>query len=529
MAEHIQIGDVGPRIQYAADGEQTEFTYPFPIFVATDLEVYLGGVLQEAGYTVLGAGLSTGGLCVFDAAPADGAVVTLRRRLAIARTADFQESGDFRAKVINDELDRLVAMVQQVADDAKRTLKLAPTDGDAEFMLPVKEDRKGKVLTFDAETGEPAAQSTDSFTGPQGPKGDPGDMSGENNLSELANSAAARANLGLGTASVANVAAGGAGNLLREDGDGSQLINLPATNAADVRLLALKIAALEGDRINMVDGIVDPFADESDVDEGSNANASYDSGNAFYSNEPSTSYLTGTAIQGYGSSPWAYLTDNNETTGSGGIPTVVAANMFFGTIDLGSEQVVHKLEVNGFYNSHGSTLTAYFEYSLDNLGWIEFGSFTFASTPVTRSVENLSGVTLRYWRLRYFSGGNDLTMGISGLNAYQYNPPPDMTLVSKSFAADSAPVAARLGLQIEPIDAVAIDTDIVGEVSRDGGATWTPAALAPVETLADGTEYHEDAEIDLSGQPGGTSMKWRVRTFNNKHIRVHGVVFQWRA
>lgn len=528
MAEHIQIGDVGPRIQYAADGEQTEFTYPFPIFVVTDLEVYLGDVLQEAGYTVSGAGLSTGGVCVFDTAPADGTVVTLRRRLAIARTADFQESGDFRAKVINDELDRLVAMVQQVADDAKRTLKLAPTDGDAEFMLPTKEDRKGKVLTFDAETGEPAAQSTDSFAGPQGLKGDPGDMSGENNLSELTNPDSARANLGLGTASVANVATGGAGNLLREDGDGSQLINLPATNAGDVRLLALKIAALEGDRINMVDGIVDPFADESDVDTSSNVNASYDSGNAFYSNEPSTSYLTGTAIQGYGSSPWAYLTDNNQATSSGGIPTVVAANMFFGTIDLGSEQVVHKLEVNGFYNSHGSTLTAYFEYSLDNLGWIEFGSFTFASTPVTRSVENLGGVALRYWRLRYFSGGNDLTMGISGLNAYRYNPPPDMTLVSKSFTADTAPATARLGLQIKPIDVAAINTDIIGEVSRDGGTTWSDTALILVETLADGTEYHEDAEVDLSGQPSGTSMKWRVRTLNNKHVRVHGVVFQWR-
>lgn len=529
MAEHIQIGDIGPRIQYAADGAQTAFTFPFPIFIAADLEAYIGDTLQGGGYAVSGAGQSTGGVCTFDIPPADGTVVTLRRRLAIARTVDFQESGDFRAKAINDELDRLVAMVQQIADDAKRTLKLAPTDSDAEFTLPTKEDRKGKVLTFDPETGEPSAQPTDGFTGPQGPKGDPGDMDGENNLSELANIAEARANLGLGTAAIANVAEGGSGGLLREDGDGSQLINLHVPNAADVRLLALKVAALEGDRLNMVDGIADPFADESDVDTGTSINASYSSSDDFYSNEPSISYLSGTAIQGYGSSPWSYLTDNNEATSSGGIPTVVAANMFFGTIDLGSEKIVHKLEVTGFYNSHGSTLTAHFEYSSDNIVWFEFGNFTFASTPVTRSVENLAGVTLRYWRLRYFSGGNALTMGITGLNAYRYNPPPDMVLVSKSFPADTAPTIARLGLQTEHIDAAAINTDLVGEVSRDGGATWTSATLVDIETLADGTKYHEDTEISLSDQPVGTSMKWRVRTLNNKHIRVHGVVFQWGA
>lgn len=529
MAEHIQIGDVSPRIQYTADGEQTEFTYPFPIFAVPDLEVYLGGVLQESGYMVSGAGLSTGGLCVFDTAPADGAVVTLRRRLAIARTADFQESGDFRAKVINDELDRLVAMVQQVADDAKRTLKLAPTDGDAEFMLPAKEDRKGKVLTFDAETGEPAAQTTDSFAGPQGLKGDPGDMSGENNLSELTNPDAARTNLGLGTASVANVATGGAGNLLREDGDGSQLINLPATNAGDVRLLALKIAALEGDRINMVDGIVDPFADESDVDTGSNVNASYDSGNAFYSNEPSTSYLTGTAIQGYfGASPWSYLIDNNPATGgSGGIGI---GTIFLGTVDLGSTQIVHKLETTGFDHDYGGTLSAKFQYSSDNAEWSDFGiPFEFTGPPTAYNVEVPEGLPLRYYRLYYSSGGTGWSMAISGLNAYRYDPPPDMTLVSKSFTADTTPATARLGLQIEPIDVAAINADIIGEVSRDGGTTWSESALVPVETLTDGTEYHEDAEIDLSGQPSGTSMKWRVRTLNNKHVRVHGVVFQWRS
>ena len=71
MAEtHIQIGDITPRIQYTGDGVQTLFTYPFPIFQAADMEVFLDNVKQATGFTVNGAGQSAGGDVTFDSAPA---------------------------------------------------------------------------------------------------------------------------------------------------------------------------------------------------------------------------------------------------------------------------------------------------------------------------------------------------------------------------------------------------------------------------------------------------------------------------
>ena len=143
MADHIQIGDITPRKRYVADGTQTLFTYPFPIFKTTDLEVYLDG--QDLG-----------GEVTFDAAPATGIAVTLRRRLTIARQSDFQESGAFRARVINDELDFLTAALQQVADDTRRSLQLSPTDPDAVLTLPDRAARGGTFLAFDAE-GNPVA------------------------------------------------------------------------------------------------------------------------------------------------------------------------------------------------------------------------------------------------------------------------------------------------------------------------------------------------------------------------------------
>jgi len=70
MAEHIQIGDVSPRIQYAGDGAQSVFTYPFPIFEDGDLEVYEDAVIKvlSSDYTVQGVGDSAGGTVTFTAA-----------------------------------------------------------------------------------------------------------------------------------------------------------------------------------------------------------------------------------------------------------------------------------------------------------------------------------------------------------------------------------------------------------------------------------------------------------------------------
>ncbi|HEB79657.1 MAG TPA: hypothetical protein ENI79_04195 [Rhodospirillales bacterium] len=94
--------------------------------------------------------------------------MTLRRRLDIQRASDFQESGEFRAKVINDELDVLTASVQQVNDDAGRSLRLSPTDAfETSLEIPDKTTRSNNYLAFDAN-GDPVVGDP---TGPQGPQG----------------------------------------------------------------------------------------------------------------------------------------------------------------------------------------------------------------------------------------------------------------------------------------------------------------------------------------------------------------------
>ena len=154
--EHIRIGDVEPRIQYVADGAQTAFTFPFPIFAAGDLAVHLDALPQTEGFEVLGAGADEGGSVVFAAAPASGVRVTLRRALAIRRQTDFQEGGELRAATLNDELDYQIASLQEIESRVGRSLRLDEADTPAGTVLPPAEARAGRLLGFNG-LGAPVA------------------------------------------------------------------------------------------------------------------------------------------------------------------------------------------------------------------------------------------------------------------------------------------------------------------------------------------------------------------------------------
>ena len=86
---------------------------------------------------------------VFDAAPAGGSGVTLRRNLPVARTTDFQVNGILRARTLNDELDYQVAILQEVKDGIGNALHLDPSEAGA-TTLPLRSGRANRLLGFDS-------------------------------------------------------------------------------------------------------------------------------------------------------------------------------------------------------------------------------------------------------------------------------------------------------------------------------------------------------------------------------------------
>jgi hypothetical protein len=150
MSEHIQIGDVAPRIHYVADGTQTEFTFPFPIFQARDMRVLVDGLPRDFGFVVEGEGLSEGGVVRFLDPPPAGAQLALLRRLAIERVTDFQPNGLLRASTLNDELDQQVAALQEVREEVRGAVRVAESEPPGGLILPPRSARANRLMGFDS-------------------------------------------------------------------------------------------------------------------------------------------------------------------------------------------------------------------------------------------------------------------------------------------------------------------------------------------------------------------------------------------
>lgn len=150
---HIKMPDVAPVIRYAANGSQSAFEYPFPVFASEDVAVYLNGALQASGYAVSGAGVTTGGLVTFDEPPVENTIITLERRIKLERMTDFLEGGDLSARSLNNELDYLTAEIQQLARDQATMIRYDGLETPGPVTLPVRDSRKGRALAFD-ENGD---------------------------------------------------------------------------------------------------------------------------------------------------------------------------------------------------------------------------------------------------------------------------------------------------------------------------------------------------------------------------------------
>lgn len=147
---------------YTGTGAQTSFGYDNKIFVDSDLEVYVDGVLKTltTDYTVTGAGTADGGNVVFVTAPAADTEVVLFRRVGDAQESDYVDGDQFPADVVEDDFDRQAILNQDNKRDIQRSLRLADFDAETTIgAIPAKADRLGKALTFNATTGAPEVTS----------------------------------------------------------------------------------------------------------------------------------------------------------------------------------------------------------------------------------------------------------------------------------------------------------------------------------------------------------------------------------
>lgn len=102
----------------------------------------------------------------------------------------------------------------------------------------------------------------------------------------------------------------------------------------------------------------------------------------------------------------------------------------------------------------------------------------------------------------------------------------NMTIISAAQTADTAPNQAKIIIFEEDVDAITLNTDLKAYASRDNGSTWTQATLTNAQTYETGKNILIGTAT-ISGQPAGTSMRYKIETLNQKNLKINGAALIW--
>ena len=100
------------------------------------------------------------------------------------------------------------------------------------------------------------------------------------------------------------------------------------------------------------------------------------------------------------------------------------------------------------------------------------------------------------------------------------------TIVSDTFTSTTVPTNSRVVVFEENVETPTLNTDIIASVSRDG-TNFTTATLSDSGYVTGSSGQRIlTGQADISGQPSGQSMRWKLQLANNQ-VKIHGVSLSW--
>lgn len=152
---------------------------PFLFYDQDDLVVLVETTPQKAGqdYTVSGAGNTTGGKVAFVKAPADGDRVTVIRKVDFTQLLSIPPNGIIPEGALTKALDRIVMMVQQLAEQAGRAVTYPEGTEKSEVanageMIDKIDDAQVRIVEAAALASDVVEQANDVLASTQQAKKD---------------------------------------------------------------------------------------------------------------------------------------------------------------------------------------------------------------------------------------------------------------------------------------------------------------------------------------------------------------------
>lgn len=221
--------------------------------------------------------------------------------------------------------------------------------------------------------------------------------------------------------------------------------------------------------------------------------------------------------------------DNSDSTGWGGTGT-----SGWIAYDFGTSKVINKYTVTAPWSNYAPASYAPMAWTFE--GWTG-SAWVVLHTPAnqtswgdkelrTFTFSNLTGYTKYRLNITNTNGSNPIYLG--ELRMFIAST-PNITTVSNAYTAAAVPSTITLVGEYQDISTTAVlNTDIVFSVSRDGGTTWSAVTMTSLGASLVSGALVVKGSVSVTGQPSGTSIKWKVATLNTKEQRLHGLWMSWK-
>lgn len=172
----MSVSNTLTSVNYVGDGAQTDFAITFDFKSATHVKAFLKviatgvetALVQGVDFTIVGTDL------VMGTAPASTRVLFIYREAPLTQTTEYSPTGPFLADDHEEGLDKLLLLIQEIARDVARAVKLSIGDVAAIDPQLVSPPTAGSVLTINATLDGMEYLDPSTLVGPAGPIGPTG-------------------------------------------------------------------------------------------------------------------------------------------------------------------------------------------------------------------------------------------------------------------------------------------------------------------------------------------------------------------